>query len=117
MVQLAHTAAPAFRRHSLALAAGATLALCAASATLAPQTAHAQAQAPSDVRSYAIPAGPLEGALARFSQESRVMLSYTAADIAGRRSAGLSGSHAAAAALDALLAGTGLAAHAQPNGG
>ncbi len=118
MVQrLAHTAAPAFRRHSLALAASTTLALCAVSAALAPQTAQAQAQAPSEVRSYAIPAGPLEGALARFAQESRVMLSYTAADIAGRRSAGLSGNHAAPAALDALLAGSGLAAHAQPNGG
>ena len=77
MVQrLAHTAAPAFRRHSLALAASTMLALCAVSAALAPQTA--QAQAPSEVRSYAIPAGPLEGALARFAQESRVMADFYA---------------------------------------
>lgn len=107
----------ALQRHALAAAMGSSLSLCLLGAAAMPGTAWAQVAAPSAMPVYAIAAGPLEEALAHFAQESRTMLSYTAADIAGRRSAGLQGRHAPADALLQLLAGTGLVADAQPNGG
>lgn len=86
-----------------------------------PQRARAQdaAASPSsaEARDYRISAGPLEATLTAFAQQSGVMLSYAAAEVAGRQGPGLSGRHAVPAALDALLAGTGLAARLQPNGG
>ena len=65
----------------------------------------------------AIPAGPLEQVLVRFGQETGTMISYQAASVAGKRSAGVAGSHGTAEALSAILAGSGLRAVAQANGG
>ncbi len=98
---------------------GHLLAFSLAAAGLAPLVVPlaAQAQSQPGARVYAIPAGPLESALNRFSLESGVMLAFAADDIAGKQSAGLSGSFAPPAALQALLAGTDLVAHLQPNGG
>ncbi|WP_326533867.1 TonB-dependent siderophore receptor [Pseudorhodoferax sp.] len=67
-------------------------------------------------RDYRIAAGPLDEALTQFGRASGLLLSFSAADTAGLRSAGLQGRHSVRSGLDALLAGTGLAALAQPNG-
>ncbi len=89
------------------------LAVLSLSATLLSAAALAQPAA----RAYAIPAGSLESVLTRYALESQLMLSYSAADVAGRRSGGLTGSHDAASALRQILAGTGMRASLQPNGG
>lgn len=86
-------------------------------AGLAAAAASVQAQSQAGVRVYAIPASALESALTRFAVESGLMLSYTAEEIADKRSPGLAGRYGPAEALGYLLAGTGLAARAQPNGG
>ena len=65
----------------------------------------------------AIPAGTLEQVLVRFGQETGTMISYQAASVAGKRSAGLAGSYSVPEALDAIVAGSGLRAVPQANGG
>lgn len=109
----AHT----FRRRAASLAVSRGLILTVFGTTVLPSAGTAFAQTAADARTYAIPAGPLENVLTRFALESGLMLSYGAADIAGKRSPGLTGSHSAPAALKALLTGTGLAADQQSNGG
>ncbi|NBB59865.1 TonB-dependent receptor plug domain-containing protein [Pseudomonas sp. ODNR1LW] len=66
------------------------------------------AQSGEAVRSYDIPAGPLDRALPAFAQQSGLQILYPTALVAGRRSAGLSGSYPAEAALGLLLRDTGL---------
>ena len=65
----------------------------------------------------AIPAGSLEQVLVRFGQETGTMMSYQAATVAGKRSAGLAGSYSVPEALGAIVAGSGLRAVPQANGG
>lgn len=89
------------------------LAVLSLSATLLSPAALAQPAA----RAYTIPAGSLESVLTRYALESQLMLSYAATDVAGKRSGGLSGSHEPASALSQILAGTGMRASLQPNGG
>ncbi|MCH3703230.1 hypothetical protein LZB55_08135, partial [Campylobacter lari] len=55
------------------------LAVLSLSATLLSAAALAQPAA----RAYAIPAGSLESVLTRYALESQLMLSYSAADVAG----------------------------------
>lgn len=57
---------------------------------------------------YAIPAGPLSGALARFAEQAGVSVSLPPGLAAGKRSAGLSGHWSVAEGLRHLLQGTGL---------
>lgn len=71
---------------------------------------------PAEQRSYRIPAGPLDSVLMRFLAESGVLLSGSMSLAQGRSSPGLQGSFTPAAALEALLAGTGLAAVADAQG-
>ncbi|MGC3985542.1 MAG: TonB-dependent siderophore receptor [Pseudorhodoferax sp.] len=79
--------------------------------------APAQAQeAAAPQRDYRIAAGPLDEVLTQFGRSAGILLSFSAADTAGLRSAGLQGRHSVRSGLDALLAGTGMAALAQPNG-
>ncbi|WP_341645517.1 TonB-dependent receptor domain-containing protein [Thauera sp. SDU_THAU2] len=87
------------------LAAG-QQAVLAQNAEAAPAPAR---QAPA-VRAYDIPGGPLDGALARFAGESGVLLVAAPEQVRGKTSPGLRGSVGPQAALDALLAGTGLEA-------
>ena len=87
-----------------------------------PQPATAQTSATAlpagdAVRTFNVPAGPLDAALDRFARNAGVNLSYDPALIAGHTSRGLSGSHSIAAGLAALLAGSGIDAVAQPGGG
>lgn len=66
-------------------------------------TVHAQSLA------LDIPAGDLKPALDRYAQQTGVQLLYRTDDVQGRRSNGVQGRLDAHQALDALLAGTGLA--------
>lgn len=66
-------------------------------------TVHAQSPA------LDIPAGDLKPALDQYAQQTGVQLLYRADDVQGRRSNGVQGRLDAHQALDALLAGTGLA--------
>ena len=77
-----------------------------------PLDAHARAA----TRTYDIPAGPLEDVLNRFGRQAGIMLSYKPEVAAGRQSGGLRGTYAPRAALDALLANSGLVVVEQSNG-
>lgn len=72
-----------------------------------------QAQRAAERRAYDIPAGPLGEALARFARESGALLAATPEQVQGKTSPGARGTFSTQAALDALLAGTGL--QAMPN--
>lgn len=93
------------------LAAWSTLAQAQAAPASAPQTRQAPA-----ARAYDIHAGPLDTVLARFIAESGVPLAAPPDMVRGKHSQGLRGTYAVAAALDALLAGTELAAVARGDG-
>ena len=111
----ASSASSTCRRSVAALAVSQALWLLAAGGTavLAPA-----AQAANAARlPLAIPAGTLEQVLVRFGQETGTMISYQAAALAGKRSAGLAGSYSVPEALDAIVAGSGLRAVPQANGG
>lgn len=87
------------------------LTLAGALASAWTPAAQAQAQAgQAGLRHYAIPAGPLDAALARFVTESGVPLAAPPALVQGRQSPGLQGSFSAETALARLLDGSGLAA-------
>lgn len=68
-------------------------------------------------RQLDIPAGPLGATVARLGRELGVMVTVDPALVRGARSGGLSGSYTPAAALEALLAGTGLTAQSDGRGG
>ncbi|MCC7596445.1 TonB-dependent siderophore receptor [Janthinobacterium sp. FW305-129] len=103
------------RRSVAALAVSQALWLLAAGGASA---AAPVAQAANAARiELAIPAGTLEQVLVRFGQETGTMISYQAAAVAGKRSAGLAGSYSVPAALGAIVAGSGLRAVPQANGG
>ena len=93
----------------------AALALSAAASSLHAQTPPAAAQAAA-VRSYDIPAGPLDAALTAFARNAGILLIYTPDLVQGRTSPGVHGSHATAQALAALLAGTGVQGAIAENG-
>lgn len=71
--------------------------------------AHAQATAAAPAtRSYDIPAGPLSDVLTRFSTEAGIFLAGSTELAQGKNSRGVRGTYGVQAALDVLLAGTGL---------
>ncbi|MFJ5446578.1 TonB-dependent siderophore receptor [Methylobacillus methanolivorans] len=69
------------------------------------------------VKHYQISAGPLKDALAQFGQHAQIMLSYSGELVAGLHSNGLNKAASVSEGLEQLLAGTGLEAIAQENGG
>lgn len=89
---------------------GVGLALLASTAIYAAGTAlrPAYAQQASAI-SYSIPAGPLGAAISRFGDRSNLQVLYPAALVQGKASPGVSGTLTREAALDRLLADTGLA--------
>jgi iron complex outermembrane receptor protein len=108
------------KRHTIALSVSRALcaaAIATATVSLAPGIAAAADVQQSASRQYTIEAGPLEAALTRFGRQSGLMISYAAADVAGKKSPGLHGSYLPAEALQRLLDGSNLRAIAQPNGG
>jgi iron complex outermembrane receptor protein/outer membrane receptor for ferric coprogen and ferric-rhodotorulic acid len=88
---------------------------------LAPQVSLAQTQAaqPSnqELKSFDIPAGPLEGVLNRLGREAGVLISFGSATTEGVRSNGVSGRHSVEDALWRALSGTGLGAVRAVGGG
>ncbi len=94
----------------------------AVGAVALPQPARAQAAAAAlpagdAVKTFNVPAGPLDAALDRFARTAGVNLSYDAALISGLTTKGLTGNHSVASAISLLLAGTGVEAVAQAGGG
>jgi iron complex outermembrane recepter protein len=77
----------------------------AAVACLAVAATAASAQ---PARDFNIPAGPLRGALTAFGAQSEQQIFFTSAQVEGRTTAGARGRMTAGAALDRLLAGSGL---------
>ncbi|WP_396957119.1 TonB-dependent siderophore receptor [Nitrosomonas sp.] len=74
------------------------------------EPAAASMQQTQAARTYNIPAGPLEAALARFISESGVPLAATPELVQGKQSPGVRGTFSIQVALNALLKGTGLEA-------
>ncbi|MGC4062934.1 MAG: TonB-dependent receptor [Aquabacterium sp.] len=69
------------------------------------------------IKTFNVPAGPLDVALDRFARTAGVNLSYDASMISGLMTQGLSGSYSISLALTTLLAGSGIEAIAQTGGG
>ncbi|WP_166875121.1 TonB-dependent siderophore receptor [Massilia mucilaginosa] len=111
-----HRSQPHFTQRALLAAIGHALATGFIASAVLPGAALAADAAPAR-KAYAIPAGPLEGALNRFGREAGILLSFPTATTAGLQSPGLNGSYAVADGLDQLLQGSGLGAVAQANGG
>jgi iron complex outermembrane receptor protein len=77
----------------------------------APAAAHARMQASelaAEVRSYRIPAGTVGMALNRLAEENGVQMVFLAGLTRNAKTGGLTGDYTLGAALDELLAGTGL---------
>lgn len=74
------------------------------------------AQTMSPLRTYDIPAGPLQPTLNRFGREAGILLAFTPEQAANHQSPGLRGQYSVHDGLDTILQGTGLAASAQANG-
>lgn len=113
---------PGFKPHYTLLAAALHGAICslALGAMTLSQAAYAQnaAALPAGaVRTFNVPAGPLDAALDRFARAAGVNLSYEPALIATATTKGLVGNYSNMAGLSALLAGSGFEALAQPGGG
>ncbi|GAA5232546.1 TonB-dependent receptor [Verticiella sediminum] len=95
---------------SLAMAGGLFVAWQPVALAQNPTPMAEQAQRNQDRRAYDIPPGPLDETLARFARESDALLAATPEQVQGRTSPGARGTFGVQAALDALLAGTGLVA-------
>lgn len=92
------------------------LLLCGGALALNPVTALAQARQAAFIR-YEIPAGPLAPALDQYARASYVNILFDPALVARARTSGLDGEYTVDGGLNRLLAGTRLAAVAQPDGG
>lgn len=112
---------PSLRRTALSIALR-RLAPWVAAAVLAPAPGHAQAQAQTQAPApravaFNIPAGPLSAALGTFGVQAGVMVASDPGLTAGAMTRGLTGTYGVQAALERLLAGTGLQAVARAEGG
>ncbi len=79
-------------------------------------SAQAQSTAVTERHSWNIPAGPLDGALARFAAQSGVNLSFELQLVAGLQSPGVNGRLSVDEALAQMLVGTGLSARRSESG-
>ncbi|MGO9772060.1 MAG: secretin and TonB N-terminal domain-containing protein, partial [Roseiarcus sp.] len=85
----------------------------------APAAAHAQmppAEVAAEVKSYEIPAGSVAAALNRLAEKNGMQMLYRSGLTRKAETRGLSGAYALDAALDKLLAGTGLTWRLAKNG-
>jgi iron complex outermembrane receptor protein len=87
--------------------------IVAASLGLIGQCAYGQSPHAAASRSYVIPAGQLKNALALFSAQAGISVSYVPGLVDGKTSPGLNGSSDIVSALTKLLSGTGLQAEAR----
>lgn len=97
------------RRASLLLSSAAVALALEATPALAGNVASTALQARVAERSFDIPAGPLDVALTRFSEQSGQQLVYDTDLVRGLRTSGVRGRMDAATALRAVLAGQSLA--------
>lgn len=104
------------RRRTLAATAS-VLALCVGAAALMPAVALAAPETAEAVQEYRIAAQPLRAALIEFSRQSRSPVVASTALVQGLNAPAVEGRMSEAQALDALLAGTGLAASFTVDGG
>lgn len=81
-----------------------------AAATLAMVAVPPAAQAQEQTFRFSIPAGGLDGALRAFARASRQQVTFESETVAGKQSPALNGQYSVRAALDILLAGSGLVA-------
>jgi iron complex outermembrane receptor protein len=88
----------------------------AAPAMAQPEVEPAQVMSEAAI-AFSIPAQALEEALIEFGRQSRQELFYNGQDVSGKTSSGVSGSMGRAAAMTALLAGTGLEFEQTASGG
>ncbi|TCK19614.1 outer membrane receptor protein involved in Fe transport [Ancylobacter aquaticus] len=93
--------------HRQHLLAGCALIALASVAAPSPGTAQTQAAA-AQISVYAIPAGPVSGALAAFGAANGLQIVYDSSIAQGLRSPGVRGARTSEQALAELLAGTGL---------
>ncbi len=103
-------------RHRLA---GKSIGPLIALAFATPLAVHAQADTaavPAPARVLRIQAGPLDRALDALASSAGISISYDAANVRGKTTAGLNGSYDAPGALARLLQGTGLVARQQAGG-
>ncbi|WP_454688279.1 TonB-dependent siderophore receptor [Achromobacter aloeverae] len=107
----------AARPGRLPLAFALRTAACLALAAAATPAVHAQAAPSAAPLSFDIPAGPLDAALTHYARIARVNLSYDVALIKGASTRGLQGRYSAPDGLNRLLAGSGIEAAPQPDGG
>ncbi|NMK46762.1 TonB-dependent siderophore receptor [Achromobacter sp. Bel] len=82
-----------------------------------PSAVYAQATTGQRAVAFSIPAGPLSAALGAFGGQAGVMVASDPALTASARTDGVAGTYPVDAALERLLAGTGLQAVARPEGG
>lgn len=82
-----------------------------------PSAVYAQATTGQRAVAFSIPAGPLSAALGAFGVQAGVMVASDPALTGSARTDGVTGTYAVDAALERLLAGTGLQAVARPEGG
>lgn len=118
-VRAAARVRPSLRRTALSIALR-RLAPWVAAAVLAPAPVHAQAQTQAPAQrtvAFSIPAGPLNAALGTFGLQAGVMVASDPGLTAGAMTRGLTGTYGVQAALERLLAGTGLQAVARAEGG
>lgn len=94
---------------AIGFATGLGLAAAAPAAAAAPTAAA--------VKRYEIPAGTLDQALNSYARSAGILLAIDGSLTAGKTSRGLSGDYSVGGGLAALLAGSGLEAVAQANGG
>lgn len=97
------------RKIALAAVLGSTTALSVVSVAQAQETAARQSK-------FAIPAGELVAGLRAFARQSHVEVIYDAAELSGRKTAGVQGTLAADEALRRLVAGAGTEMVRDPSG-
>lgn len=112
--------APLLRPHPCTLVLAVSIALLglgAPAAGVAQVAGTAPSPADAAVRAYAISAGPLASVLRSLASQAGVPLTFTPDQTDGRHSAGVRGALTPAQAFAAALAGSGLQAVRQDNGG
>lgn len=107
MFERSPTTPTLFQRRPLALALRAGIMGLSLGLAYVPATALAETAGVEQKR-YSIPAGPLAQSLNRFASDAGITLSFEPGLVAGKNTQALQGSFSVHAALQALLAGTGL---------
>ncbi len=105
-------------RSSLAAAVQGALFFLGTAAIALPHAAFAESGVGDSTHAhpYNISAGPLEDALNHFARQTRVKLSFAAADVKDIATQGLNGNFSVQGGLNRLLTGSGLEAVPQANG-